>query len=410
MEQDARWPAGRDPDAPEPLPVVLLSGPARAGVEAVAESLRLDVPRSSVLVHGLDAVGAGWVRRDHVDAEGRRRQARVPLAHGCVSCTLREDVVRAVAVTALHGDTDRLIVASPSVVEPGAVAAALDAALVDDAPLVEHARLRALVTVLDAERLLAELMSCDTLADRGTATAVTDDRTVAQVLVAQVEYADVLVLTRTDALDATDRGMVDAVLARLAPVAPRYTFRPGVLPAHRLLTEQLYDRDRTPANAGWARELGGDPLPRACEHGVSTMVFRSRRPFAPARLHEVLADPFDGLLRSRGFCWLSTRPDEVVAWDQAGPGLDLSPCGHWLAEGSPAEWDRLNPQERARVEAVWDPYYGDRATELVLTGLHLDHRAVSSALDACLLTDGELAQGRDGWRAMPDPFWTEADR
>lgn len=410
MERESRERTVRAREAAEPLPVVLLSGPTVAGVEAAAESLRLDVPGSSVLVHGLDRVGAGWVRRDHVDADGRRRQARVPLAHDCVSCTLREDVVRAVALTARQGDADRLIVASPGVVEPGAVAGALDEALVDGEPLVERARLRTLVTVLDAERLLDELMSPDTLSDRGTATAVSDDRTVAEVLVAQIEYADVLVLTRTDALGAAERGVVDAVLDRLAPVAPRYAFRPGVLPAHRLLTEQLYDSDRTAAKAGWARELGGDPLPRGCDHGVSTVVFRSRRPFAPARLHEILADPFDGLLRSRGFCWMATRPDEVIEWGQAGPGLDLGPCGRWLVEAPPSAWDELDPEDRTRVEAAWDPYYGDRETELVFTGLHLDHRAVHGALESCLLTDGELAQGPDGWRAMPDPFWSSADR
>lgn len=390
------------------LPVMLLSGPDGAGADAVAASLRLDTAGTVVLTHSLRHVADGWVQRDLTDARGGLRRTRLPLAHDCVACTLREDVLRTAALLARRRDgADRLLVVSPGVVEPAAVAAALDDALLDGAPLTDVARLSALVTVVDAGRLLDGLTSPDTLSDRGTATALTDDRSVAEVLVAQIEYADALVLTRTETLGQDEHGVVDAVLDRLAPITPRYRFRPGVLPTHRLLADPLYDPDRTPAKAGWARELDGRPLPRTCEHGVSTVVFRSRRPFAPARLHDVLADPFDGLLRSRGFCWLATRPGEVVGWDQAGPSLDLAPCGRWLADGPARAWDELDPDERARVQATWDPYYGDRETELVLTGLHLDPDAITAALEACLLTDGELALGRDRWQELPDPFFAD---
>lgn len=369
MVDTARRSGHRGANAPGVLPVVLLSGPEGAGVDAVAESLRLDTTGTAVLAHSLRHVVDGWVQRDLTDAHGGLRRTGLPLAHDCVACTLREDVLRTSAVTARRRDgADRLLVVSPGVVEPAAVAGALDDAILDGAPLTDVARLSALVTVVDASRLLEELTSADMLAHRGTATAVTDDRSVAEVLVAQIEYADVLVLTRTDGLGRAERGIVDAVLDRLAPVTPRCGFRPGVLPTHRLLVEQLYDPDHTHERAGWARELGGTPLPRSCEHGVSTVVFRSRRPFAPARLHDVLADPFDGLLRSRGFCWLATRPGEVVEWDQAGPSLDLAPCGRWLADAPAQAWEELEPEDRERVRAAWDPYYGDRETELVLTG------------------------------------------
>lgn len=344
MADTARGSGHLGATAPDALPIVLVSGPSGAGADAVAESLRLDATGTAVLAHSLRHVVDGWVQRDLTDAHGGLRRTELPLAHDCVACTLREDVLRTTATLARRRDgADRLLVVSPGVVEPAGVAGALDDAILDGAPLTDVARLSALVTVGDASRLLEELTSADMLADRGTATAVTDDRSVAEVLVAQIEYADALVLTRTDGLGRADRGVVD-VLDRLAPVTPRYGFRPGVLPTHRLLVERLYDPDHTPERAGWARELGGTPLPRSCKHGVSTVVFRSRRPFAPARLRDVLADPFDGLLRSRGFCWLATRPGEVVEWDQAGPSLDLAPPA---ADGS-----RTPPPRHGRS---WSP-------------------------------------------------------
>jgi len=158
-----------------------------------------------------------------------------------------------------------------------------------------------------------------------------------------------------------------------------------------------FDLDRAAQAAGWAQELSGEGhLPETEEYGIRSFTYRSRRPFHPQRLAEGLADDWDGLYPSKGFFWLATRPGVVGLWYQAGPVINLTPAGHWLAAQPAAALDELDDAERAEAEATWDPYYGDRSTELVFIGRHLDERAIRSGLDACLLTDAELSLGEEG--------------
>ncbi len=195
-----------------------------------------------------------------------------------------------------------------------------------------------------------------------------------------------------------------ALLDRLAPVAVRVRHGLDPLPPARLFGCAAFHHDHTPAKAGWARELAGHPVPAGEDAGVITVAFRAHRPFHPARLHEQLRGLPDELLRSRGRCWLATDPEVVFDWDQTGPILLLEASGRWLADSSEARADLDDDDARAVLDAHWDPCYGDRRTEVVLTGVHLDGDAVLAALTACLLTDAELALGEDGWRDLENPL------
>lgn len=235
-----------------------------------------------------------------------------------------------------------------------------------------------MVTVVDAAGFLAELVRGDTLPQRRLEAADGDERSISDLLVDQVEFADVLVLNKTDLVTATGLGTVDAVLHRLNPTARLVRAHRGVVDLAEVLDTGRYDPVTAAQAPGWAAELAGSHTPETEEYGISSAVYRAARPFHPARLLAAL-ETWDGVLRSKGFCRLATRPDVLAVWSQAGPNLTLEP-GELVAE----------------TAAI--------GQELVVIGVGVSAEDVHRRLDPALLTDTELATGPDSWRALPDPL------
>jgi G3E family GTPase len=385
-----------DPAGPRPE-LLVLTGVTAPGVEAAIERLRAADPGVAVLHHDLRDVASGRVHR-------RLRRGRsdvtttIELAHGCVSCTLREDLLP--RLRELARDGCRTVLHLDAALEPEQVCFALLHVLVDGTAVGDEVDLRGVVTVVDPATWLDDALGEAELPERGLADLGgpdgDDERTVAQVAVAQAEFADLLVLT--GGADAWERARVDAVLARLAPAAPRV---------------DLHDLDARAFAPGAARRgvpddvhapllRGAPPLDADC--GAQLVLFSARAPFHPGRLHEALDVLLDGVVRTRGRIWLATRPDAVLWLESAGGGLRVGHAGDWLAGAGDGAWDAASPQRRALAALGWHERFGDRAQDLVVLTRGADPSDVEAALRSALLTGDELAAGEDAWRELPDPF------
>lgn len=388
--------------------LTVLSGFWPSATYAVARSLLAADPSLLLVRHDLAGLGAGTVHRIVRDSEGILEDERVTLAHGCVSCTLREDVLPTLARLARAHPHRDLVLMLPEVVEPEAVAAVCAHCLVDGAPITDLLHVDSYVTVVDAEHLLDGLASTDELKTLGIHAADNDNRGLADVIVRQIEYVDTLVLWGQSREGAYETSRLSVLLERMAPWATQVRVDGDQIDA-AALTRQLRGthRHRTETPGVLTRGLEGyhlglhDPHP---DCGVVSAVFRARRPFHPRRLHDALEEVNAEVIRSRGHLWLASQPDAVIAWDFAGGGLGLGSLGRWLAALPDPYWDEASDHRRLAAAIDWDPYYGDRNQHLVFIGLDLDPAGLHRTLTGCLLTDAELADGEDAWRGYDDPF------
>lgn len=376
--------------------VTVLTGFRPEPTAAVATALAAADPTMLVVSHDVSRLESGLVRRLVTTATDTIEDATVQLDHGCLACTVRDDVLPTLARLAeRHPDRDIALVI-PSTLEPSALAAACAYCHIDGRPVTELVRLDSVVAVIDAATFLDDLRSDDDLSHRGLAAADNDLRTVADVAARQVEYADTVLITGDDGDFETTRLAV--LVRRLAPWA-----------VHVTDTANLRDTRRFDADTPevFARGLEGypigvhDPNP---DCGVSSLVFTSRRPFHPGRLHALLGTIADHTLRGRGHLWLASQPDHAVAWESAGGGLSMGSLGRWLASLPDEGWDEISPRRRVTADLEWDPYYGDRGVKLDFVGIDFDAVDLQRALQTCLLTDAELSTGEETWRTWHDPF------
>jgi G3E family GTPase len=381
--------------------VTVLAGFSPAATDAVARGLLVTDASLLLVTHNLASVRDGVVHRTVRTAAGVVEQGRTDLVHGCVSCTLREDVLPTLVRLTRERPGRDILLALPPAIEPETVAAVAACAV--------DFRFDSFVTVVEAAGLLDDLTSTDDLSRRDLHAAANDRRGVADVVVRQIEYADTIVVWGSPALQKFERDRTTALLNRLAPWAAQHRIGDGPrIDCTGLAARLLRTGRHDPAVPGMAgRALEGYPIgihDAPGEHGVNAMLFRSRRPFHPQRLHQALDDLAGSSLRGRGQLWIATQPDTAIAWQSAGGGLTLDPLGLWLAALPHDRWAEATAMRRLAADATWDPYYGDRATALAFVGLGLNVDALTAHLRTCLLTDAELAAGADSWRTRPDPF------
>jgi G3E family GTPase len=400
------------------LPVTVLSGFLGAGktsllnhVLANREGLRVAVIvndmsevniDASLLRKGAESAGA---------ALSRTEEKLVEMSNGCICCTLREDLLEEVRKLAAEQRFDYLLIESTGIGEPMPVAATFDFADEHGDSLNDVARIDTMVTVVDALNLLDDYHSADFLAQRGATAGEGDERSLAALLCEQIEFADVVVVSKTDLVTVAQLADVKAVIRALNPTAELVYARRGQVPLQKILGTGKFDLEKASAMAGWARELAGIHTPETEEYGIANFVLRSRLPLHPQRFDGFLDQPFAGLIRAKGYVWLASRPDWAVAYSRAGKVASAEPVGHWWAASDRGNWPAEGHADRREIEAIWQEPYGDRVNELVFIGQAMDRAAIERAFHACLLTERELAAGPTAWARLADPFpqWDRAE-
>lgn len=375
-------------------PVTVVCGPDREPALMIARRLRGDSPTRVLLEHDLTQVDLGLVGRSSERGGGRYEADVIELAHGCVSCTMREDMLPALVALAGSGSVEHVVLLLPDVVEAAGFLEAFHGLALpgptggpDDHTAAEHCHVDAVVAVVRAPALVPSVVDGSTLAELGRTAADADDRCLGELVVRQVETADVVVLLDSS---ATERGLVQL----LNPTA-------RVLGPDDQVPTGMFDLDRTLDRADPSIVPAGADVRRDAD--AWTVVWRARRPLHPVRLHEALDPLVDMSLRSRGTVWLAGHPDALVGWEAVGPRLSLGHVGSWLDGDDPCAWDHADPHRRVRAQLDWDAAFGDRYQEVAVTGVG-DLPDVLRLLDGCLVTDAELRSGLFAAPLSTDPF------
>ncbi|MFO0912295.1 MAG: zinc metallochaperone GTPase ZigA [Pirellulales bacterium] len=391
----------------DPIPVTVLSGFLGAGKTTVLNYVLANRQglRVAVIVNDMSEINidAALVRGGGASLL-RAEEQLVEMTNGCICCTLREDLLIEVARLAREGRFDYLLIESTGISEPMPVAETFAFEDEQGRCLSELARLDTMVTVVDAANFLDEYGSGDELRDRGLELNEEDNRHVVDLLIDQIEFADVLVINKVDLVPEAQVEALERLLSRMNPTAELVRASHGRVPLERVLNTGRFDMDRAAAMSGWMEEPRGSETTETDEYGISSFVFRARRPFHPQRLWELLTgDRLEGVLRSKGFCWLATRPDDALLWSQAGCSISLSEVGLWWAAVPQDDWPE-DAEELDRIRQNFRLPYGDRRQELVLIGIDIDQPALEQVLADALLTSPELALGPDVWSSWDDPF------